>query len=167
MPNFANRVKNKVVLAAGSRFWREYLVTSSNITTSEKQLTSAVVGGDVIVREIVLQTDSTGLATGTNFQIGVNGQTYGPNLPLVETVANLGASVVRHAPHSATFADTTNDTGLTVSAMVPFVLEAGDNLTYSNSGAAGTGAGIVLIAILFERVHDGADVPDPRRLTVS
>lgn len=157
MPNLSSRVKRDVTRAAGSTFWRTFTVLSSDITTSQQALSSAATG-DLAVVAAILQTDSTGLAGGTNFQIGVSGETYGPDLPLVETVANLGASVVRHAPHPAAFADTTNDTGLTVSAMVPFVLSAGDSLQYSNSGAAGTGAGICLIAIKFERLADGADI---------
>ena len=154
---FSNRLKNKVVKAAGSTFWRTFTVLSSDITTTQQALSSAATGALAIVA-CVFQTDATGLAGGTNFQIGVSGETYGPDLPLVETVANLGASVLRQAPHPATFADTTNDTGFTVSAMVPFVLQAGDSLQYSNSGAAGTGAGICLVAIKFERIDENADI---------
>lgn len=146
-----------VIRAAGSTFWKTFAVTSSNVTVAQKALTGAATG-DLIVEKVIFQTDATGLAGMTNFELGVSGETYGPNLPVVEAASNLGASVVRQCPNPSTFADTTNDTGMTVTAAVPFVLQAGDSLQYSGSVVAGTGAGVVLIAIKFYRVADNADI---------
>ena len=47
---------------------------------------------------------------------------------------------------------------MTVTAAVPFLLQAGDSLQYSGSVAAGTGAGICRVCVQFQRVHDGVDI---------
>lgn len=155
--NLANRVKEKVNKSAGSTFWKKFIVTSSDITVAQKALSGAA-SGDLMVLKVIFQTDSTGLAGPTNFELGVSGETYGPDKPVVEAVSNLGASVIRIAPSPSPAADTTNDNGMTVTAAVPFLLEDGDSLQYSGSVAAGTGAGKVTISILFQKVTDGADI---------
>jgi len=157
MPNFEQRVAKQVVRAAGSSFWRKFIITSSTITVAKQDLSTAATG-DLLVKECIFQTDATGLAGATNFEIGVTGETYGIDLPLVEAVSNLGANATRIAPHAAGNADTTNDNHMTVTAAVPFVLEAGDNLTFSGSVSAGTGAGKIVVAIKFERLVDNADL---------
>ena len=158
MPNFEKRVSYNVTRAAGSSFWKTFILTSSNLTVAKQDLTGVVTGGDLIVEKVVFQTDATGLAGATNFEIGVTGETYGLDLPVVEAVSNLGASAHRSAPTGSIAADTTNDNGITVTAAVTFVLQGGDKLTYSGSSAAGTGAGKILIAILFTRVSANADL---------
>ena len=157
MARLSNRVKKAVVNAAGSSFWRQFTVLSSDMTTAQQALSSAATG-DLAVVACVLQTDATGLAGATNFEIGVSGETYGLNLPIVEAVSNLGANAHRSVPAGGIAADTTNDNQITVTAAVPFVLQAGDSLQYSGSSSAGTGAGVCLVAIKFERLVDGADI---------
>ena len=158
----SNRIKKAVVRAAGSTFWREYIVTSSNSTVAQKRLSSDVSGGDLIGLKVVLVTDSTGLAGMTNFEIGVSGETFGPNLLVVEAASNLGVSAIRIAPSPSPAADTTNDNGVTVTTAVPFLIQSGDSLQYSGSGSAGTGAGICRVLVQFQRVHDGADIDGDR-----
>ena len=68
-------MRDRVVKAAGSSFWVKFLVTSSDITTSEQALSTAA-SGDLMVTHVIAETDATGLAGGTNFQIGVTGETY-------------------------------------------------------------------------------------------
>ena len=153
----ATQVFERFRKAAGTGFWITKEITSSDITVAKKALTS-VATGDLVVEKVILTTDATGLAGATNFEIGVTGETYGIDLPVVETVANLGASAHRSAPTGSIAADTTNDNGCTVTAAVPFVLQAGDNLTFSGSVAAGTGAGKILVAVYFTRVKDGASL---------
>ncbi len=157
MPKLSNRVKKAVTRAAGSSFWKKFVITSSNVTVAQKALTSAA-SGDLIVKTVVFQTDATGLAGMTNFEIGVSGETYGLDKPVVEAASNLGASAHRSAPAGGIAADTTNDNQITVTAALPFVLEAGDSLQYSGSGSAGTGAGKIIVAIEFERIDDEADL---------
>ena len=157
MPNFQAKLARKVNQKAGTSFWKTFTVLSSDITTAQQALSTAATG-DLIVEACIFQTDSTGLAGATNFEIGVSGETYGIDKPLVEAVSNLGASALRNAPSGSIAADTTNDNHMTVTAAVPFVLQAGDSLQYSGSSSAGTGAGICLVAIKFTRVVDGADI---------
>lgn len=156
MGNLASRVERKVTKAAGSSFWKTFVLTSSNILLSAAtDLTSAAHGGDLVVEQVILMTDSTGLATGTNFEISVSGETYGENKPIVEAVSNLGASVSRAVIGGDT--DATNVRLLSVTG-TPFVLQAGDKLQYGSSGADCTGAGKILVAIKFSRVTDNADI---------
>ena len=77
---------------------------------------------------------------------------------IVGTVALLGASKILIAPENSTAADTTTDTHFTVQSSVPFLLEAGDSLHFSNTAAVGTGAGVIAILIRFERLEDGATI---------
>ncbi len=157
MGNFAERVQKKVIKSAGSTFWKKFIVTSSNITVAQQVLSSAA-SGDLMILKVIFQTNATGLAGPTNFELGVSGETYGPDKPVVEAISNLGVSAIRIAPNPSTFTDTTNDNGMTVTAAVPFLLEAGDSLQYSGSASAGTGAGKVAISILFQRVDDNASI---------
>ena len=155
--SFSSKLKDKVVKAAGSTFWRTFIITSSSFTVAQQAMSSAATGALAVVA-CVMATDSTGLAGMTNVEVGVSGETYGIDKPLVEAASNLGVSALRQAPHAAGNADTTNDNFMTVTAAVPFVLQAGDSLQYSGSGSAGTGAGKILIAIKFERIDENADV---------
>ena len=155
--SFSSRVQKKVVKSAGSTFWRTFTVLSSDMTVAQQALSSAATGALAVVT-CVLQTDATGLAGATNFEIGVSGETYGLDKPIVEAVSNLGASAHRSVPAGSIAADTTNDNHITVTAAVPFVLQAGDSLQYSGSSSVGTGAGICLVAIKFERIDEAADI---------
>lgn len=154
MPNLGERVKKKVTKAAGSSFWKTFALTSSNILLSAATDLTGAASGDLAVEQVILMTDATGLAAGTNFEISVSGETYGENKPIVEAVSNLGASVTRSL---ITGMDSTNDRFLSVTG-VPFVLQAGDKLQYGSSGADCTGAGKVLVAIKFTRIADGAEI---------
>lgn len=155
--NLRRDIVNRQVKSAGTTFWRTFTVLSSDMTTAQQALSTAATG-DLAVVACVLQTDATGLAGATNFEIGVSGETYGLDKPIVEAVSNLGASAHRSVPAGSIAADTTNDNHITVTAAVPFILQAGDSLQYSGSSSAGTGAGIILIAIKFERLADNANV---------
>ena len=157
MPNLKNRVKNAVVKAAGSSFWKIFVLTSSNILNSAATDLTSVASGDLIIEQVILATASTGLAAGTNFEISVNGETYGIDKPIVEAVSNLGASAQRQYP-SGVAAETTNDNQITVTCAVPIVLQAGDKLQYGSSGADCTGAGTILVALKFVRVSENANI---------
>ena len=157
MGNLAKRVQHKVVKAAGSSFWKTFILTSSNILNSAATDLTSVASGDLIIESVVLSTDATGLAGGTNFEISVNGEVYGIDKPIVEAVSNLGASAQRQYP-SAVAAETTNDNQITVTCAVPILLQAGDKLQYGSSGADCTGAGKIIVSLKFVRVSDNADL---------
>ena len=154
MPNLQSRIKKAVVKAAGSSFWKKFVLTSSDIITTAADLTG-VANGDLIIEQVILATDATGLATGTNFQLNISGETYGEDKPIVETVANLGANITRSLIHGSD--DRTNDRFLSVTG-TPFILEAGAKLQYSSTVADCTGAGKVAILIKFTRLSDNADI---------
>lgn len=155
--NLKNRIKNSVVKAAGSSFWKTFILTSSNILNSAATDLTSVASGDLVIEQVVLATDATGLAAGTNFEISVNGETYGIDKPIVEAVSNLAGSAQRQYP-SQVAGETTNDNQITVTCAVPIVIQAGDKLQYGSSGADCTGAGKVLVALKFVRVSEGADI---------
>ena len=152
-----SQIKKALTQSPGSVFVIRKNITSSNVTVAQQALSSAATG-NILVEKVIFQTDATGLAGMTDFEIGVSGETYGPNLLVVEAASNLGASAIRIAPHGATFADTTTDDGMTVRAAVPFLLEAGDSLQFSGSVAAGTGAGICAVVVVCRRMAQSANI---------
>lgn len=155
MANLPNRVYKAVNKAAGTSFWQTYILTSSNILNSAATDLTGTVVGDLIVEQVILMTDATGLAGGTNFELSVSGETYGENKPIVETVANLGASVTRSLVNTGP--DSTNDRFFSVTG-VSFVVQGGDKLQYGSSVADCTGAGKILVAIKYTRLSDGASI---------
>lgn len=157
MSTFQENVKHMIRRSAGSTFWRKITVTSSSIKTATATDISATATGDLAITQIIVKTDATGLAGGTNFQIKSNNAKGVVNV-LVETVANLGAN--KQVVLSAGNADadtTTSDATPSVTSLIG-VLEAGKKLQVQNSAADGTGAGTVDIYIKFERIAENADV---------
>ena len=154
MANLAKRVKNNIFKSAGSSFWLKKVLTSSDVLTTASDLTDTATG-DLIIEQVILATDATGLATGTNLEISISGETYGENKPIVEAVSNLGASVTRSLINTGP--DSTNDRFLSVTG-VPFLLEAGAKLQVTSSSASCTGAGKIAVLIKFSRLQDNADV---------
>ena len=152
-----SQIFKAITQAVGSLIILKKEIVSSAITTTLKDLTT-VASGDLLVESVTLMTNSTGLAGGTNLQISVNGEVYGLNLPIVEAVSNLGVSAHRVAPSPSPAADTTNDNGMSVTAAVPFVLQAGDKLQYNCTGSVCSGVGKILIVIKFRRIDKGARI---------
>ena len=152
------RIAQKADRRVGDVIYLSKVLTSSNILNSAAtDLSTPVLGGDLLVTGVTLATDSTGLAGGTNFEISVSGETYGIDKPIVETVANLGASALRKAGFAIP-AYTTNDNGLTVTNGVPFVLQEGDKLQFGSSVADCTGAGKILVVIELRRITPQANI---------
>lgn len=129
---------------AGSEFWITKTLTSSAITTAGVDITLTSSGGALAIRDIIVQTDATGLAGGTNFQITHN-NTSGLSAFFVETVANLGANKTASI--------------LTASqTKIASVLESGKKLTAKATAANCTGSGTITIYILFQRLASGATI---------
>ena len=131
-------------------------VTSTNIDTAASALTSAASGGRLLCIGGLFATDATGLAGGTNIELQVNGETYGMAAPVVETVANLGASTTRYWGFG--FSDDASNDRFVSDTAVPFVLENGDRVDIASTGADCTGAGVVLIILFFQRIDPQADI---------
>lgn len=151
-----HQIQRSLNFNSGSSFWRFYTVTSSTITTTAQNLTVAATGR-LFVKQIVVKTDGTGLAGGTNFQILSNNAKGVANI-FVETVANLGANITKVLSPGVTGADVTTSAPTPTVTALPTILETGKRIQYKNTVGAGTGAGTIDIAILFERVDDGATI---------
>ena len=123
----------------GTTFWVGKTVTSSAIlTASAVDITGVSSGGYLFVEDVVVRTNSTGLAGGTNFQIKSN-NTLGLANIFVEAVANLGAS------------KTVDLDGASVTK-IRTILETGKKLQVQSSVADCTGAGIIEIWVKFRRI---------------
>lgn len=149
-----SQIFKAITQAPGSTFVVKKTITSSAITTSAQALTS-VASGELEIVQVIVKTDSTGLAGGTNFEI-LSDNAKGVANILVETVANLGANVTKTLMGNSAAGDTTtSDATPTVTALAT-VLEAGKKLQFKNTGSVGTGAGKIDVYVTFRRVTSGA-----------
>jgi hypothetical protein len=128
----------------GSYVVLQKTLTSSSITTAAQDLSLPAVGGDLYVENITVETDSTGLAGGTNFSITKNGG-FGIATFLTETVANLGAN---KSVDCFTASVTKQRT----------VITSGQKFQYLCTGSNCTGAGQVKITVVLVRCTAGADI---------
>lgn len=140
-------VKLAVTRASGSEFFVSKTLISSNNTVAAQNLTS-VASGRIYIYDIVLKTDSTGLAGGTNFVISTT-NAKGTTTVLAETVTNLGANKTVSMQNPKTQASLNSN---------PTVLEAGAKLQFATTVAAGTGAGTIDIIIYCVRVDENAQL---------
>ncbi len=102
--------------------------TSSTITTGG--ITAFTAAGNLLCSDISLQTSSTGLATGTNFEIRSN-NVNGGGLICSETVANLGANITIPCSQAS------------VKKSGAFMLEDTKTLTIDCTASSCTGAGTI------------------------
>lgn len=132
----------------------ELIVASSNVVSSgipnNTQTGGAITGaasGDLILEDIIFQTDGTGLAAPTNIEIScdnANGKT-GAGAPIVlEPIASFGANL------TVSKKDTTHS--------LPMILESGKKLYIHGDDAAGTGTGEVNIYMIFRSLTAGASI---------
>lgn len=128
----------------GSTFWITKVVTSSTITQAGVDLTTASSGGDLQVDDVILRTNGTGLAAGTNFEMLTNNAVGLVNF-MVTAVAGLGATkTIDFANASVT--------------KIKTILESGKKITLKSTAADCTGAGTVTIHIKFLRLAAAATV---------
>lgn len=128
----------------GSQFYVKKTLTSSAITQAGVDITGVSSGGDLWIDDIVVQTDGTGLATGTNFQV-TNNNTKGGAVNFAHAVASLGASV------------TVDMAGAGVTKLRG-VLESGKKLVAKSTAADCTGGGTIDVYIKFTRLASGATI---------
>jgi len=128
--------------AIGTEFWVKKTLTSSAIVQAGVDVTGASSAGELAIVGIVLKTDGTGLATGTNFQLTTN-NAKGAAVFVAEAVASLGASVTVSTP------SITN---------INNVLESGKKVIAKSTVADCTGAGTIDVYIKFQRLAAGATV---------
>jgi hypothetical protein len=123
---------------------KKTMVSSAILQASNVDITGVSSGGDLLIEGVVVQTDGTGLATGTNFEL-LSNNTRGQVNIFVETVANLGAN------------KTVDLGGATVTG-VETVLTSGKKLQVHSTVAACDGAGEIDIYVKFKRLSAGATI---------
>lgn len=133
---------------AGSLAFATSTVTSSQIPndTQTGGAITAAADGDVIIENILINTDGTGFAGPTNLQISTdnaNGATGAGSPVFEDAISSLGANVSVSGKDAGTL-------------LLPYRLEDGKKLFIHGDDAAGTGAGVGVITIVYRRVADGA-----------
>lgn len=134
----------------GSLFPVTVTVVSSSIPNNT-QAAGAITGaasGALILEDILIATDATGIVAPTNLEFStdnVSGATGAGSPILLEAVAALGANV------SESKKDAT-------SHLLPLRLESGKKIFIHGDDAAGTGAGVATITMLFRRETAGATI---------
>lgn len=63
----------------------------TELLTTGVDITNAVVGGKLVIEDIIVKTDSVGMASGTLFQVVTSGNSYGTSTVISIPVNNLGA----------------------------------------------------------------------------
>lgn len=124
----------------------EKIITSSELTTSTPVAVTQYATGNFYIDNIVVSTDSTGLATGTNFTINVDSPTYGLTTILSNAVSGLGAN------------KTVDLNSATVKQRV--ILEDGDRLVAYCTTANCEGAGKVKVSVILKKASWGAAIFD-------
>lgn len=139
-----NNVDNFGDTDAGEEFvFKKSGLVSSAVVTAGVAISGASTGL-LKIQDIIVQTDGTGLAAGTNFQITSN-NADGLATLFAETVANLGANKTMNLVN----ASVTKTGG---------VLESGKTLTAKCTVTNCTGAGLIDVYIVFKRLTANAVV---------
>jgi len=121
------------------------VLTSSAILQAGVDVTAVSTDGQLMIEDIYMNTDATGLAGGTNFQLETD-NAKGVTVFFAETVANLGAN------------KTENIASGSVTAITGTVLETGKKIIARATVADCTGAGTITLAIKLRRVAAGANI---------
>lgn len=129
--------------SVGSEFSIQKTLVSSALTTSAQDL-SLVSTGRLLVENVVVETNGTGLAGATNFRI-LSNNVNGLSAILEETVANLGANKTVDIFSASIVKQRT-------------ILESGKKLQYLGTVGAGTGAGTVTVTVTLRRLDAGAQI---------
>jgi len=125
-------------------FWIKKTLVSSAILTTGVDVTGVSSVGELVVENIIVKTDATGLATGTNLEIASDNTNGLANI-FVTVISGLGANK-------------TVDLNAASVTKIQTVLEVGKKLTAVSTGLDSTGAGTVDIYIQFRRLADKATI---------
>lgn len=129
----------------GTTFWVKASVVSNTIlTASAVDITGVSAGGELEIEDIIVKTDSTGLAGGTNFQILSDNANGLANI-FVEAVANLGASKTLDLSNASVTKQKT-------------IIETGKKLQVQNTAAVGSGTGVIDIYVKLRRLSATATI---------
>lgn len=128
--------------ANGTRFAIKKTLTSSAILQTGVDVTAVSTVGEILIEDVVVKTDGTGLAAGTNFELETN-NAKGLADFFVTAVSGLGAS------------KTVDLNGASVTK-IKTVLESGAKVVAKCSAADCTGAGTIDVYLLCRRLADNA-----------
>lgn len=134
-----------IYAASGTEFIVKKTLTSSAVVQAGVDITGLSSGGDLLIKDIYMNTNATGLATGTNFKIDTN-NANGVTTIYQESVANLGANTTE----SLATGSVTSKSGV--------VLESGKKLIALSTVADCTGVGTITVFVVFQRVQGGATI---------
>lgn len=130
---------------SGDKFVVQKTLTSSAITTGGVDITGAAASGNVVIEDIIIETDATGLAAGTNFTIEKDGGS-GVLTFFAETVANLGGN----ATEVLSTGSVTASNGTT--------LDSGQKLVAKCTASNCTGTGTITLTLMCARADADATV---------
>jgi hypothetical protein len=130
--------------AIGTTHIIQKTLTSSAVVQAGVDITG-VSSGTLLLEDVVMSTDATGLATGTNFTIESD-NANGVAVFFGETVANLGANKTESLATGS------------VTSIAGVVLETGKKFIAKSTVADCTGAGTITITFKFRRVTAGATI---------
>jgi hypothetical protein len=133
-----------VLGASGVKFIIQKSLVSSAVVTGGVDVTGAATGGDILIEDIVFETDGTGLATGTNFTLersaGEGVLTF-----FGEAVSSLGANTSERLV-----------TGSVVSTGGPLTLKSGSKIVAKSTGLSCDGAGVIKMTLICRRIAAGS-----------
>lgn len=128
----------------GSEFWLKMPVVCNTITSASPVNLTTVAEGELAIIDVILKTDSTGLAGATNIQIKVD-NADGQAVVLEETVANLGANKTITLPSASVSGKET-------------ILEVDKKIQIQATGSDGTGAGVVNVYVRLQRLSSRSTI---------
>ena len=152
--SFKEGIAKAVKDVVGATFWVKKTVTSSAILTTAVAITNPCTGGELAIEDVIVKTDSTGLAAGTTFRV-VSDNSKGTTTVFAETIARLGAN--KQSSFDRAFGLASNDSNAQ-GYNVPTILEQGKVLSVRNTDAASTGAGTIDIYIKFRKLSDSSRI---------
>jgi len=123
------------------------VITSSDLTTSTPIAITEYATGDLYIDNVIVSTDSTGLATGTALEIKVENPTYGLSTFFSTVISGLGANK-------------TIDLNTASVAKQHVVLRNGERLVANCTVANCEGAGKAKIDVIFKKVTQGANITE-------
>lgn len=144
MPAGAPNLTRAQKTLAGNTFYIRKALTSSDITTTGIAVTGASTGGRLLLRDVVVQCDSTGLAGGTNLTLNAD-NAKGSAVFFSSAISGLGANAIIDLDSASVTSKS-------------FVLESGKTITAKQTTTSGTGAGTCDVYLVFERLDDSATV---------
>lgn len=115
-------------------------ITSSTLTTSDVNIFETV-GNGLLIEDVIVTTDGTGLASGTNFVIKANGVTV-----FSTAISGLGANATKDLR------------GASVTGIQATIPQGTKYITVANTVAAGTGAGIATVTIKARKLDSSATI---------